>query len=256
MIFFLMRKSFVFLLLFSFSAMASLFADEEGVVKLEYECRDMTGAPRWQADTEIRNKEGDIFVLTERADGVYSSFDGPISWVAELEFESTDDAVRPLSLEKKVFDENGKMIRLEEQKFDQEKKLATCTHKDIPKNISRTKKFRFNKDIVNRQILGLYVQKLLEQGKTFASVQMVSEEPGFYAVDLNVLDKETIQINGRNVKAYKLAIDPRLGLLNVAKMFFPRAYAWHSALPTFEWLKYSGLEGDITSAEVEITRKN
>ena len=254
---FLMQKPLTFLaLLIVFFVTVSFSEAEEGVVRLEYECRDTLGTPRWEANTEITNKEGNLYVLVENVKGIYSSFDGPISWVAKMEFESTDDIVRPISLEKKIFDENGKMIRLEEQKFDYNKKIATCTHNDIPRNISKTKKFRFNNDIVNRQILGLYGQKLLKKGKTSRSVTMLSEEPGSYMIDIKVVDKETIVLNGCKREAYKISIDPRLGLLNVVKVFFPKTYAWHSAEPEFEWLKYSGLEGGVSSAKVEITRKN
>lgn len=221
---------------------------------MDYVCRDMTGERRWQADTEIVNKEGDVFVMVEKGEGEYSGFESDkVSWVSKMEFESTDDAVRPLKLEKRVFDDKGKMIRLEEQHFDLDKNIATCTHKDIPKNISLTKKFKFTKDIVNRLLLGLYVQKLLENGKTYASVQMVSEEPGFYNVEVNVLNEEEIDVNGWKKHAYRLSISPNLGVLNFAKAFFPKSYAWHSASPKFEWLRYKGLEGGIKSPEVEVT---
>ena len=225
----------------------------EDVQRKEYVGRDMDGDRRWQGTSEVRKKDGDIYVLTEKAEGVYSSFNGPISWVVEMEFRDTGDTVRPLSMEKRVFDGNGEPLRVEKQNFDFTKNIATCSHQDIPKNTTSTKKFKFSKDIVNRQILGLYTQKLLAGGRKFAAVQMVSEEPGIYNIDLSVVRKETVDINGRKIRAYKILIDPRLGLLDVAKIFFPRSYAWHSAASGFEWLRYQGLEGDIRSEKVEVT---
>ena len=229
------------------------FSEDEDVVKTEYVGRDMNGGKRWAAETEIRQKEGDVYIMTEKGEGVYSSFDGPISWVAETEFESTEETVTPLKLVKKVFDENGNMIRLEKQDYDPAGKSVTCLHKDFPRNISRTKTFKFTKDAINRQLLGLYSQKMLEKGKKIANLQMISEEPGFYNIDLRVVKKEEVEINGREVRAYKLQLDPQLGLLNVAKALFPKSYAWHSAAPNFKWLRYEGLEGDIKSKEVEVT---
>jgi hypothetical protein len=252
----IMRKHSLCLFLLMLFASTRLFASEDGVIKLEYEGLGMRGDTRWRADTEIRSKGGDVYVMVEKVNGIYSGFDGPVSWVAELEFESTEDTVRPVSLDKKVFDENGDVIRIEEQRFDLNNNTAVCTHRDIPRNISRTKRFKFDKDVVNRLLLGLYVQKFLEKGKTLGAVQMVSEEPGVYTLDLSVINKETILVNSRKVKAYKLSIDPRLGLLNVVKVFFPRTYAWHSAEPGFEWLKYSGLEGDVRSEKVDIIKSN
>ncbi|MFC1479906.1 hypothetical protein ACFL5Y_00440 [Candidatus Omnitrophota bacterium] len=225
-------------------------------MKMGYVCRDMEGNQRWQANTEIRNKQGNVYIMTEKGEGVYSSFKGPISWVAEMEFESTDKNVMPLKLVKRVFDEDGNMIRLEKQDYDPVKKSVTCLHEDIPKKISRTKKFKFTKDAVNRQLLGLYAQKMLEKGERIAKIQMVSEEPGFYNMDLSVVGAEDVQINGRKRRAYKLQLDPRLGLLDTVKIFFPKSYAWHSAEPKFEWLRYEGLEGDIRSAQVEVTTED
>ena len=241
---------------FMFSGASPVFSKGENAIDTGYVCRDMEGRERWKATNEIINKKGDVYIMTEKAEGVYSSFDGPVSWVAEIEFESTEETVRPISLEKRVFDEKGNPLRIEKQKFDFSKNIATCSHEDIPKNSVRTKKFKFDKDIVNRQILGLYTQKMLENGKKSAMVQMVSEEPGFYNILLGVVKTENVKINGRKTRAYKIQIDPRLGLLNIAKALFPRAYAWHSSEPKFEWLRYQGLEGGINSVKVEVTTED
>jgi hypothetical protein len=233
-----------------------VFSIGEDVVKMGYVCRDMEGNQRWQGNAEIRKKEGNVYILTEKAEGVYSSFKGSIYWVAEVEFESTKETVRPLSLEKRVFSKNGNPLRVEKQKFDFTENIVPCSNEDIPKKTITTKKFKFDKDIVNRQILGLYTRKMLENGKKSAKVQMVSEEPGFYNMHLSVVKTEDVEINGRKRRAYKLQLDPRLGLLNIAKVFFPKAYAWHFARPDFEWLRYEGLEGDIRSVKVEITTED
>lgn len=233
-----------------------IFAAEEEVAKMSYVCRDTAGGYRWQADTEIRNIRPGVYAMVEKAEGLYSSFKGPISWVAEMEFERTEDNIRPLSLKKRVFDEQENMIRLETQEFDLVNNTATCTHEEPERNISRTKKFKFSKDVVNRLSLGLYVQKFLENGKISEKVQMVSEEPNVYDMELKRLDRETINVNGRKRTAYRLCIDPELGFLNFVKVFLPNAYAWHSADGKHEWLRYAGLEGDINSAKVVVTVVN
>jgi hypothetical protein len=252
-----MKHSFIYFLCFLIMAAAcpvSFSAEED--VKTAFVSRDMKGNERWTSDAEIINKQGDVYVMTEKGEGKYYGFEtDEVSWVTEMEFESTEETVRPIKLEKRVFDDEGKIIRVENQNFDLDKKIATCTHKDIPKNISRTKKFKITKDIINRQLLGLYVQKLLENGKESAMVQMVSEEPGVYNIELSVVDKEDIDVNGQKRQAYKFSINPNLGLLNIAKSFFPKAYAWHSAEPEFELLRYEGLEGGIQSPKVEVTTK-
>jgi hypothetical protein len=230
---------------------SAIFADEE-IVKMSYVCRDLKGASRWRANSEIRNIGPGIYIMTEKAQGIYSSFKGRISWVAEMKFESTKEKVRPISLDKRVFDANGKMVRYEKQEFDLAGNTGVCTHEDPSRNISRTRKFKFDKDVVTRLSLGLYAQKFLESGKTSEKLQMVSEEPNLYNIELKRMGKETVEINGSKITAYRLCVDPRLGALNFVKAFLPKSYAWHSAVPKYQWLGYTGLEGGINSEKVKV----
>ncbi|MDD5173465.1 MAG: hypothetical protein WC482_04195 [Candidatus Omnitrophota bacterium] len=247
-----MKRLLFFIMIFSsLACRGALFADEE-VVSMNYVCRDLKGAVRWRANSEIKNISPGIYIMTEKAQGVYSSFKGQVSWVAEMKFERTEDNIRPISLDKRVFDAGGNVIRHERQEFDLAANTGICTHKEPARNISRTRKFKFNRDVVTRLSLGLYAQKFLESGKTSERLQMVSEEPQLYNIELKRMGRETIGLNGRKVAAYRLCVDPRLGVLNFVKVFLPRSYAWHSAVPEYEWLGYAGLEGGINSEKVEV----
>lgn len=252
-----MKKLLIFLLFLWFFLSSGLVSiAEENVVRMSYVCRDLAGVRRWQADTEIRGIRPGTYLMIEKAEGLYSSFNGRISWVAEMEFESAGDTVRPIRLEKRIFDERGDMIRFEKQEFDLLNNTAVCIHEEPLRKISRTRKFKFDKDVVNRLSLGLYAQKFLESGKANSHIQMVSEEPNVYDIELKYLGKEMIEINGRIKTAYRLCIDPELKFLNFIKIFLPKAYAWHSAEPEYELLRYSGLEGGINSKKVEVTVLN
>jgi len=249
-----MKKLFVLALcFFTLAGAPAGFPASKGAVRSGYVARDMDGNKRWEAQTRIRKKEGDIYILTEKGQGVYSSFSGPVSWISEVELKITKEKVIPLKLEKRVFDADGNMIRLEKQDYDTAAKSVFCVHKEFPADITRTKEHTFTKDAINRQLLGLYTQKMLQNGKKKARLQMVSEEPQVYDLDLTVVSTEEVEINGRERRAYKLLLDPRLGILDPAKVFFPRAFYWHSAEPDFEWLRYEGLEGGIGSVKVELT---
>jgi len=248
----IMKKLSIFLLYLSALTWAlTLFAAEE-VVNFSYVCRDLKGADRWRAEAEIKNISPGIYLMTEKAQGVHSSFNGRVSWVSEMKFERTKDKVRPISLDKRVFDSEGKTIRREKQAFDHAGNTGICTHEEPLRKISRTRKFKFNKDVVTRLSLGFYIQKFLESGKTSEKLQMVSEEPSVYDVELKNMGKEIIKLNGRKIAAYRLCIDPELGALNFVKAFFPKSYAWHSAMPKYEWIGYAGLEGGINSEKVEV----
>ncbi len=247
-------KLLIFLLCLSSPvwAASALFAAEEAV-SMSYVCRDLKGTDRWRATSEIINISPGVYLMTEKARGFHSSFNEWVSWVAELKFEQSKRGVRPISLVKRVFDVSGRMIRRETQIFNLADNTATCTHEEPLRNISRTRKFKFYGDVVTRLSLGLYARKFLESGKTSEKLQMVSEEPNVYNVELKRIGKEVIEVSGRKIAAYKLCVDPQLGVLNFAKAFFPKSYAWHSVRPDYEWLKYAGLEGGINSEKVEVS---
>jgi hypothetical protein len=240
----------VALILFS----GSLFAEsEEKVYKTSYQCLDMKADKRWQAEAQITNSpdKENIYILTEKGSGIYSGFSGKISWEASLEFESTEDMVRPLKMEKQTFDKKGEIIEIESQEFDFANKKAyyRC---ERPGKDDIIKKYNFKGDIVNRLILGLYIQKFLESGKRKQKTYMLSSEPQLYKVDIKILDTERIEVSNKERSAYKICLDPDIGLLNIFKIVLPKAYVWHSAYPEYEWLMYKGPESSVSSPKVEI----
>lgn len=252
-----MKKNRIILICFSlFSALfftRVVFAGFEGdVYKVSYVCRDLQGNPRWHATAEIEKKEGDIGIITEKLEGYYTGFEGKISWIGKEEFQRTKDFVRPLKMDQRIFDESGKLIATQKQDFNYTDNTVTCVKSDLIKNTSVTKKFIFTKDIINRLLQGLYVQKFLETGQTSKEIQLISPGLELYNINLHVVDREEIELNGRKRDAYKLCFDPMLGVLSFVKIFIPKAYVWHSAVPLFELLKYKGIETSVSSPEVEI----
>ena len=245
--------SFLFLPIFLVYCMS---ASCEEVARKNYACKDLNGNNRWQAEIKIIRKTGNLYSMVEKAQGLYSGFSDPISWIAEMEYENTDDNIRPLSLDKRVFDNYGNLIRRETQRFDLASNTGICTHEDFARNIRRTRHFTFKKDVVNRLSLTLYIQKFLQKGKAVGDAQLVSEEPNSYDVKLTLEKKEAVEINGLKKSLYRLCIDPQLGLISFVKVFFVKTYTWHFADSGFEWYRYRGPEGGVLSEKVEVTLEN
>lgn len=236
------------------SLQAPVHAEEAYVTR--YAASDTEGRVRWTAHADIVRAPGagsDSYVLTERGRGVLSGFKGKVSWEARLEFESIPDRVRPVLMENKVFSESGVQIFEEREEFDHSAGKARYSGKDLLHNRTRKGEYAFKGDIANRMILGLYIQKFLEHGGKEASLALLSSEPRLYEVRLRVVGKEDIVINGVKKEAFKLCLDPELGILNFIKTVIPKAYVWHSAEPKFEWMRYRGLENSLGSPMVEIT---
>ncbi|MBF0253269.1 MAG: DUF4886 domain-containing protein [Candidatus Omnitrophica bacterium] len=227
-------------------------AGPEKIFKTSYECLDKDGKLRWQANTDIKEMGNDIFIIKEQGEGVYSGFESKISWVEEMEILSDEGIVRPLKSEKHIFDEKNKLIAVKMQEYDFKNNVVTCLQ-EWPGNGTKIKRqYKFTKDITNRLLLGLYIQKFIEKGGTRKKIQMISDEPAIYNIELIIEGKEKINVNGMERSAYKLCLDPNLGMFNIAKIFIPKAYVWHSSNPGFEWLRFKGLEGSISSPTVEI----
>ena len=70
---------------------------------------------------------------------------------------------------------------------------------------------------------------------------------------LRVVKKEEVTVNGKTREAYKIAIDPEIGILNPVKVFITKNYEWYSCEPPYEWLKFKGLESSMNSPVVEMT---
>jgi len=228
---------------------------EEPTLKLVYLCSDLEGTKRWQAATEIISlpeKGEDYFKLTETGVGFYSGFKGKISWLSEMNFQSTSDYVKPLYMKKEISDLEGNLIAIQTQEFDYAGQEVVCTNHDILSDKKSQKRFKFKKEVINRLTLALYVQKFLKNGDTKRKTYMVTDEPQFYRMDIKVVDEEKINIEGKEVDTYKICIDPKLGIFDIVKLIIPKSYIWHKSEPDFAWLRFKGLESNPSSPQVEI----
>ncbi len=241
------------LLCLVFLPAASIHAEEPYVTS--YKCFDTKGCERYSASasiTRVPDRGPDRYALTEKGAGVLNGFSGRVSWEARLEFESTDDLVKPLSMENRVFAADGELLTIEREEFDYAAHKVRCSSKDVCRKKEKQAEFVFDGDIVNRMALALYVEKFLLRGQRERSLTLLSGEPRLYKVGIKVVKKEDVVINGVKKEALQLRLDPDLGILNFAKAVMPEAYVWHAAVPKFEWLKYRGLENSLGSPIVEI----
>ncbi len=249
-----MKRSLVKVLILPiFISCCSLVHADEDIYKTRYTCFDLKGGERWQAEVDIKKsgREG-VYLLTEKGEGIYTGFDGRIRWKSEMEFESDASGVRPLVCVRRIFDKDGNALAVQTQRFDLEDGKAVIIAEDLAKGTKKQKTFRFKNDPVNRLLLGLYIRKFLERGKRDARIDLFSNEPAHYKVDLRVIDTGKIEINGRQKETFRLCLDPDLGLFGIVKFVLPKAYVWHSTAPEYKWLRYKGLERGPGSPKVEI----
>ena len=247
-----MKKLFLFTLilvtlLIPFTALA-----ENVTYKGQYTSYDLDGKERWKASAKIVEYNENILILTEEGSGRYYPFKDNISWVATLEFKDLGKSIKPLKSLRKIFDKDNNPIALETQIFDFKTSKVNYTYEDLITKNKVERSFTFNKDIVNRLILPLYVAKFLENNESKRYVQMITDEPKLYNVNLRVIKDETIDIDGKAIETTKVVIDPNLGLFNIFKVLIPKSYIWHNKSNGFLMQKYKGLESSPSSPKIRI----
>lgn len=226
---------------------------EELLYKTSYVCYDSEDKERWRATTEIVPFEGEgIYKLIEKGTGFYSGFEGRISWFSEMIFESDEKTIKPIRMEKEVFNAEGEKVAFITQDFDFSTRKIRHTYNDLIDDSKTEKVFRIKGDTINRLTLGLYIQNFLENGKRKKAVYLLSSEPALYRFIIKVVKTEPIEVNGEEKEAFKLYLNPDIGLLGVFKGLIPKAYVWHSSSPRYEWYKYTGLERGIDSPKIRI----
>ncbi len=90
-------------------------------------------------------------------------------------------------------------------------------------------------------------------GNAYAGSVFQRAEPRFYNIELDMMGAEEILLMGKTIKAYKLRLDPDLGIFSFINIFLPDAYVWHYAEGQHEWLRYDGLESGIGTPLVDIS---
>lgn len=247
-----MKKALVFITILLVISVSSCAEDKVPVTRSQ--CNDLKGNKLWESSTTtvpIADKPGH-FLLTEEGKGNYSGFKGFTSNKSEFEFISDGKRLEPVHLKRQVFSDVGKVIFEETQSFDNAEGRVECEIKHLLKKENKKKMFSYKGDIVNRFMMGSYIRRFLQAGEKEKTTYLVNDEPALYRVTLKVLGREEITVNGKKRGAYKICIDPQIGLLSPVKALLPKNYDWHSARPPYEWLMFRGLESSINSPKVEI----
>jgi len=138
------------------------------------------------------------------------------------------------------------------QKFDHEKNTVLFESKNLVSKRSIRKEMGFRGDIVNRLTLVVYTKEFLRNGKKEAVVTMLTSDPRIFKLKIKVIGTEKVQVCDKKQAAYKILLDPKLGIWSVAKLFLPKMYIWNDTGPYYDWLKYVGPESTVRSPVVRI----
>jgi hypothetical protein len=241
-------------IVFMVAAATALYADEGKAEISRYQCTDLKGGKLWESTVTITPVLGekDNYNLTEEGKGRYYGFDGITSRKSEMRYIENKEVLIPVSMKETVFSESGKTLLESTQKFYPDKKEVECEIKDPVKGREKKETLKYEGDIINGEIMDDYIERFLAAGEKKKVVYLLSDAE-LYRVTLRVVKKEEVTVNGKTREAYKIAIDPEIGILNPVKVFITKNYEWYSCEPPYEWLKFKGLESSMNSPVVEMT---
>ena len=90
---------------------------------------------------------------------------------------------------------------------------------------------------------------MFEQAKPFPA-HLLSNEPRLYSVTFENRGLEHVKTPAGELDCYKIEMVPHLGVLNVVRYFYPKAFFWFTVAPPHFWVRYEGPENGPRTPEI------
>ncbi len=210
------------------------------------------GGTRWKATWTLEEfiEGGESKVrLVLKAEGITDPFTRDMKWES-VSVWKTGESFTPVEASTVVKDSQGNLVMTERKSVDESAGTATFVRKDYENNDSANESFETGQELLIVEGIVLALRSLpFGTGET-VKAQFLTNEPDLYNVEFRQKGRETIKTPGGEVECYKVELVPKLGALNVFKVFFPKTYLWFTVDPPHKWVRYQGLENGRDSPEV------
>ena len=221
---------------------------EKGTIVTEYADGGIRWKADWKADTFEENGEKK-FRLIFNAKGLTSPFSKDMTWQTVAIWKAEDEFI-PLESETKIKDLSGNLVMIDKKSFNHKKNTAVFGREDLERNTYQRKHYDITNDTLIVEGI-VYALRTLPFGtEEVVKAKILSNEPELYNVEFQQKGIEKIQTEDGVVDCYKVEIVPKLGVLGVFKVFFPKTYFWFTVDPPHRWVQYQGLENGIETPEV------
>ena len=213
----------------------------EGTVNLK--ARDKaSGKPLWQSRVRTAratfNGKPYLYVVDEGR-GQYGSDGKMLSWKTESYSLIEDKKLVPYQVKQLFKDPSGLIVSTLQKDYDRAGQTVNCRIN------GRTKSYEFQSDLVDREILGLYVEEFPFGSGREVPFHLLTNEPSQYKISLKDLGREPITVDGKVYECNKLQMLLDMGAINIFSGFFPKTYFWVNAAPPHEVVRYEGLESAL-----------
>lgn len=242
------------LVLICVSALAEPFkvppmsAKENGTLVTKYK----EGGRRWTADwtTERFVENGVNFLrLTMNGVGLTYPFSESMTWESVSVWKA-EDTFYPIRSFTTFKDMSGKLVRTDKKDLDMELGTAIYERQYFSGDGSLKETYDFTPEtlIVDGVVMALRTLPFItgEDVKAY----FLTNEPELYKVKFKQKGIEKVETPEGEIDCYKVELIPKMGVLGVFKVFFPKTYFWFTVAPPHRWVKYQGYENGRKSPEV------
>lgn len=201
------------------------------------------GGRRWTANWTMEPFERDgkkAVRFTERGQGHVSPFTGEVRWTLESVW-SAEGSLQPLNSEKIITSTAGARLAVERKRFDQTRNSVRF-ERQYADGRSETKSLSVPADTLVVEGIAGVLRFLPFDGATSFPAHVLSNEPRLYSVNFEMRGQERVKTPAGEFAAYKVQMVPQLGVLNVVRSFFSKAFFWFTVKPPHFWVRYEGPE--------------
>ncbi len=205
------------------------------------------GNPRWKAKwiMEQFTENGQRMVsFTLKGQGRYSPFKQEVSWESRAVWKA-DYSFSPLSSDTEVSDMNDRLLTKERKVFDTANGVVKIEWQDFADNTSKKIELKIPADILAVEGIVMALRSLpFDPPKSITTNILTNEpkNPTLYEVTLKPRGQVRIKTPAGEFDCYKIEMVPRLGVLSMLRVFFPKTYFWFTVEPHHFWVRYEGLE--------------
>jgi len=253
-----MKKYITLTLMISFFTVTQLLAEpfnvppmvstEKGTIVTEY----VDGGVRWKADwkTDVFLENGEKkFKMVFNAKGVTSPFTFESTWQSVAVWKAENEFI-PLESETKIKDLSGKLVMIDQKKFNHKNETSVFSREDLYLDSYKRTNYDITPDTLIVEGITYALRTLPFGSDETVKAKILSNEPELYNVEFKQRGIEKIKTANGEIDCYKVEVVPKLGVIGVLKVFFPKTYFWFTVDAPHRWVRYQGLENGIDTPEV------
>jgi hypothetical protein len=194
----------------------------------------------WQGQKAVR--------FTEQGRGRISPFRQEVQWSLEGVW-SAQDVFRPLDFEKTVRAASGAHLMTERKRFDPDRR-AVRFEREISGGRTESKSLSVPPDTLTVEGVAGILRFFPFQTSASLPVHLLSNEPRLYDVEFKMRGRERVRTPAGEFECFKLELVPHMGILDIFRSFYPKAFFWFTADPPHFWVRYEGPENGRGTPEV------